>query len=70
MVNGIPRFASRDENGDGYLATAPTDLTLTGHGQFEKVNQRDPGALVVDDFLTEEEEAKILDSLIDNSSTF
>ncbi len=36
---------------------------------FEAVYFRDPGALVVDDFLSEEEEAKILESLQESSGS-
>jgi hypothetical protein len=62
-VNGIVRFCRADRN--SYLITVRTDSI--SEERFEKVYFRDPGALVVDDFLSEEEEAKILESLQDSS---
>ena len=59
MVNGIVRFCRADRN--SYLITI-----VTQHASGERSDTgyfRDPGTLAVDDFLTEEEEAKILESL-------
>ena len=62
MVNGIVRFCRPDKN--SYLITVSTqDVPDEGFGA---AYFRDPGTLVVDDFLTEEEEAKILESLQDS----
>src|SRR5436305_9218407 len=59
MVNGIVRFCRADRN--SYLITVTTqDVSDERPGT---VHFRDPGALVIDDFLTEDEEAKILESL-------
>jgi len=58
-VNGIVRFCRADKN--SYLITVATQ-----DGSDERPATayfRDPGSLVLDDFLTEEEEAKILESL-------
>jgi hypothetical protein len=59
MANGIGRFC-RTEDFISWITFAdprvPDEHTEAGY-------LRDPGALVVDDFLTEEEEAKILESL-------
>jgi hypothetical protein len=63
MVNGIVRFCRADRN--SYLITVATD-EVSGE-RFERAQFRDPGALVIDEFLTEEEEAKILESLQDSS---
>ncbi len=63
MINGIVRSCRADRN--SYLITvAIQDVSdkRSGTAYF-----RDPGALVLDDFLTEEEEAKILESLEDSS---
>jgi hypothetical protein len=59
MVNGIVRFCRPDRN--SYLITVATKNALEEHS--EAAYFRDPGALAVDDFLTEEEERKILESL-------
>lgn len=62
-VNGIVRSCLADRN--SYLITVATqDVSdqLAGTAYF-----RDPGVFVLDDFLTEEEEAKILESLGDSS---
>ena len=62
MVNGIVRFCRADKN--SFLITVST-----AGAPEEQLNAsffRDPGALVIDDFLTEEEEAKILQSLQDS----
>jgi len=58
MVNGIVRFCRADKN--SFL------ITVSTVGAPEPTFYRDPGALAVDDFLTEEEEAKILESLRDS----
>jgi hypothetical protein len=59
MVNGIVRFCRAEKN--AYLITISTqDIS---EDRQERPHFRDPGTLVVDDFLTEEEEAKILESL-------
>jgi hypothetical protein len=63
MVNGIVGLCRPDRN--MYLITVATDDVSVE--QVEGARFRDPGALVVDDFLTEEEEAKILESLQDSS---
>src|ERR1700750_975210 len=66
MVNGIVRFCQADRN--SYLITvALRDIPdeRPGTAYF-----RDPGALEIDDFLTEEEETKILESLGDTSRSF
>ncbi len=63
MVNGIVRSCSPDKN--SYLITVSTQDAL--EQRFEQTYCPDPGSLVVDDFLTEEEEAKILESLEDSS---
>ena len=63
MVNGIVRSCRTDRN--SFLLTIATeDLSAE---RLERAQFRDPGALVVDDFLTEEEEAKILEALQDSS---
>lgn len=62
MVNGIVRFCRADK--ESYLITVST--CEISKGGSETVHFRDPGALTVDDFLTEEEEAKILESLQDS----
>lgn len=63
MVNGIVRFCRADRN--SYLITVATrDVS---EERAEKAYFRDPGVLAIDDFLTEEEEAKILESLQDSS---
>ncbi|MFL6414284.1 MAG: hypothetical protein ACJ74Y_01270 [Bryobacteraceae bacterium] len=64
MVNGIVRFCRADRN--SYLITVSTNDS--SDEQFETVFFHDPGSLAVDDFLTEEEEAKILESLQDSSN--
>jgi hypothetical protein len=61
MVNGIVRFCRADKN--SFLITVST--AGTPEEQLNASFFRDPGALVIDDFLTEEEEAKILQSLQD-----
>ena len=63
MVNGIVRSCCTDRN--SFLLTIATE-DLSGE-RLERAQLRDPGALVVDDFLTEEEEAKILEALQDSS---
>jgi len=63
MVNGIVRFCRADRN--SYLITIATQ-----HQSDERSDTgyfRDPGSFVIDDFLTEEEEAKILESLEESS---
>lgn len=62
MVNGIVRFCRADKQ--SYLITVST--YGISEQQTEAAHFRDPGALAVDDFLTEEEEAKILESLQDS----
>lgn len=62
MVNGIVRFCRADK--EFYLITVST--SEISEGRFEPAPFRDPGALAVDEFLTEEEEAKILESLQDS----
>lgn len=62
MVNGIVRFCRPDKN--SYLITVSTQNMPDE--RFEPGYFRDPGSLAVDDFLTEEEEAKILESLQDS----
>lgn len=62
MVNGIVRFCRADKQ--SYLITVST--SGISEQQFEAAHFHDPGALAVDDFLTEEEEAKILESLQDS----
>jgi hypothetical protein len=59
MVNGIVRFCRAEKQ--SYLIAVST--CGISEEQSETVHFRDPGALAVDDFLTEEEEAKILESL-------
>jgi len=59
MVNGIVRFCRPDRN--SYLITVATN-DFSGE-RFDNAHFRDPGVLVLDDFLTEEEEQKILESL-------
>ena len=56
--NGIVR--SCHEEGDSFLLTILTDLEHPGP---ELLPEHDPGLFAVDDFLTEEEESKILESL-------
>lgn len=62
MVNGIVRFCRADK--ESYLITVST--CEISEDRFEMAQFHDPGALAVDDFLTEEEEAKILESLQDS----
>lgn len=62
MVNGIVRFCRADK--EFYLITV--SACEISEDRFEPAPFRDPGALAVDDFLTEEEEAKILESLQDS----
>lgn len=59
MVNGIVRFCRPDKN--SFLITVSTQDVPDQ--LFEPAYFRDPGSLAVDEFLTEEEEAKILESL-------
>jgi len=66
MVNGIVRFCRADRN--SYLITVSTNDA--SDARFETAFFHDPGPLAVDDFLTEEEEAKILESLQDSSRSF
>lgn len=62
MVNGIVRFCRADK--ESYLiAVAACEIS---EDHLVPVDVRDPGVLAVDDFLTEEEEAKILESLQDS----
>jgi hypothetical protein len=61
-VNGIVRFCRADKQ--SYLITVST--YGISEQQSEAAHFRDPGALAVDDFLTEEEEAKLLESLQDS----
>jgi len=61
MVNGIVRFCRPDNN--SYLVTVSTQDVPDE--TFDIRYFRDPGSLAIDDFLTEEEEAKILESLQD-----
>ena len=62
MVNGIVRFCRADRN--SFLITVST--ACAPEEQLNAGFFRDPGALVIDEFLTEEEEAKILQSLQDS----
>ena len=64
MVNGIVR-SCRAEN-DSFLLTIESDQNNVYDSY--SMSGRDPGSLVVDDFLTEEEEAKILESLQESAS--
>lgn len=60
MGNGIVRFCRRE--GTAYMLT----ISMSVEPPFIPPRQEfDPGILAIDDFLTEEEEAKILDSLKD-----
>jgi hypothetical protein len=59
MVNGIVRFCRADT--DAFLITVAKRV-ITDR-QYETAFFHDPGPLGVDDFLTEEEEARILESL-------
>jgi hypothetical protein len=61
-VNGIVTFCRADK--DSYLITV--SISEISQDQLETAHFRDPGALAVDDFLSEEEEAKILESLQDS----
>jgi hypothetical protein len=61
-VNGIVRFCRADK--ESYLITVST--CEISDDQLKTAHFHDPGALAVDDFLTEEEEAKILESLQDS----
>lgn len=63
MVNGIVRYCRSDRN--SYVITVSTNDA--SQEAFQVAYSRDPGALVVDDFLSEEEEAKILEGLQDSS---
>ncbi|MFL6447414.1 MAG: hypothetical protein ACJ746_06955 [Bryobacteraceae bacterium] len=65
MLNGIVRSCRPEK--DCYLVTVATD-DVSGQ-RFEQAHFRDPGVLALDDFLTEEEEAKILESLEDRSGS-
>jgi hypothetical protein len=62
MVNGIVTFCRADK--DSYLITV--SISEISENQLETAHFHDPGAFAVDDFLTEEEEAKILESLQDS----
>ncbi len=61
-VNGIVTFCRADK--ESYLITVST--CGISEDQLETAHFHDPGAIAVDDFLTEEEEAKILESLQDS----
>jgi hypothetical protein len=64
MVNGIVRSCRPEK--DSFLVT----IVANDESTFGNVLAfgRDPGSLLVDDFLTEEEEAKILEGLQDSAA--
>ena len=64
MVNGIVR-SCRPEKTSFLVTIVANEDSL--YGNF-LTSARDPGSLVVDDFLTEEEEAKILEGLQDSAA--
>jgi len=58
MRNEIIEFCPTEDERPSVVESAQEPMLLK-----DEVTGRDPGILVIDDFLTEEEEAKILESL-------